>query len=86
VVGAGFATGKEIVQFFTQYGSIGLFGILISGLFFIWLGSKMMLIAQSIDATSYQTLNTHLFGTFMGKLINGFTIIILFGVTSVMLA
>lgn len=65
VVGAGFATGKEIVQFFTQYGSMGLFGILISGLFFIWLGSKMMLIAQSIDATSYQTLNTHLFGTFM---------------------
>ncbi len=86
VVGAGFATGKEIVQFFTQYGSMGLFGILISGLFFIWLGSKVMLIAQSIDATSYQTLNTHLFGTFMGKLINGFTIIILFGVTSVMLA
>ncbi|TYR80323.1 amino acid/polyamine transporter II [Priestia megaterium] len=86
VVGAGFATGKEIVQFFTQYGSLGLIGILISGLFFVWLGSKLMLIAQSIQAQSYQQLNNYLFGPAVGKFVNGFTIIILFGVTSVMLA
>ncbi|WP_110111700.1 amino acid/polyamine transporter II [Bacillus sp. CGMCC 1.16541] len=86
VVGAGFATGKEIVQFFTKYGTAGLIGILISGLFFIWLGSKMMLMANEIKAESYQDLNNHLFGSAIGRVVNLFTIIILFGITSVMLA
>ncbi|MBM7704704.1 amino acid/polyamine transporter II [Metabacillus iocasae] len=86
VVGAGFATGKEIVQFFTKYGSVGLVGILISGFFFIWLGSKMMLMANEIKADSYQELNNYLFGSMVGKVVNVFTMIILFGITSVMLA
>lgn len=30
VVGAGFASGKEIVEFFVQYGSQGLVGILLA--------------------------------------------------------
>ena len=67
VVGAGFATGKEIVQFFTQYGELGMVGILVSGLFFIWLGSKMMLLSHAIGASSYQQLNTYLFGDVLGK-------------------
>lgn len=86
VVGAGFATGKEIVQFFTQYGELGMVGILVSGLFFIWLGSKMMLLSHAIGASSYQQLNTYLFGDVLGKAVNGVMIVILFGVTSVMLA
>ncbi|KHF27179.1 hypothetical protein LR68_03986 [Anoxybacillus sp. BCO1] len=36
VVGAGFATGKEIVQFFTQYGAIGFVTIAASGGLFIF--------------------------------------------------
>ncbi|MFC3884332.1 amino acid/polyamine transporter II [Bacillus songklensis] len=86
VVGAGFATGKEIVQFFTRYGTPGLIGIVVSGLFFVWLGSKMMIMAQEIGAQSYQQLNDYLFGKTIGKIVNVFTIIILFGITSVMLA
>ena len=39
VVGAGFATGREIVEFFTVNGFYGTIGICISG-FFIWLGTK----------------------------------------------
>lgn len=31
VVGAGFATGREIVEFFLKFGWFGLFGIIISG-------------------------------------------------------
>lgn len=86
VVGAGFATGKEIIEFFTSYGVIGFIGILLSGLLFITIGTKMMLFSHRIQAYSYQDLNYYFFGKSIGRLVNGLTFIILFGVTSVMLS
>lgn len=38
VIGAGFATGREIMEFFTRYGTAGTVGIIISGCLFIWGG------------------------------------------------
>jgi uncharacterized membrane protein YkvI len=84
IVGAGFATGKEIVQFFSQYGMIGLIGILLSGYLFIWIGTKSMLIAKRIDANSYQEVNEYLFGEKIARVVNFVLLIMLFGVTSVM--
>lgn len=86
VVGAGFASGKEIVEFFTVYGPIGLIGIVISGILFIWIGTKMMVLSHRIGAYSYEELNTYIFGKLAGRVINLFTLLILFGVTSVMLS
>lgn len=86
VVGAGFATGREIVEFFLRFGWPGLAGILISGLMFTFLGAKMMLIAVRINAKSYQELNQYLFGHTLGKFVNVFMLVILLGVTSVMLS
>ncbi len=84
IIGAGFATGKEVVQFFSQYGMIGIVGILISGYLFIWLGTKSMLIAKRINANSYQEVNDYLFGEKIGRMVNIVFLIMLFGVTSVM--
>lgn len=86
IVGAGFATGKEVVQFFSQYGMIGIVGILLSGYLFIWIGMKSMLIAKRIDANSYQEVNEFLFGEKLGRIVNIVILIMLFGVTSVMLS
>ncbi|PAV34529.1 hypothetical protein CJD29_16990 [Bacillus licheniformis] len=86
VVGAGFATGREIVEFFLRFGWPGLAGILISGLMFTFLGAKMMLIAVRINAKSYQELNKYLFGHTLGKFVNVFMLVVLLGVTSVMLS
>ena len=52
VVGAGFATGREIVEFFTRFGFIGLIGMLMSGYILIFLGSKLMVISARIKAES----------------------------------
>ena len=41
VVGAGFATGREIVEFFSRFGFIGLIGMLMSGYILIFLGFKV---------------------------------------------
>ncbi|WP_064100910.1 YkvI family membrane protein [Sutcliffiella horikoshii] len=86
IVGAGFATGKEIVQFFTQYGWIGFFTILLSGFLFIWLGTKMMLISKRIKANSYKEFNEYLFGASAGTAVNIFMLVILICVGAVMLS
>lgn len=86
VVGAGFATGQEILQFFTVYYHWGILGILVSSFLFIWLGKKMMVVSRRIGAYSYQELNHHLFGKYIGSVANIFVFIILFGVTAVMLS
>jgi uncharacterized membrane protein YkvI len=86
VVGAGFATGKEIVEFFTKYGLFGLIGILISGLLFIWLGTRMMIIAGRINAFSYKELNDYLFGKTISSFVTLMMMLIALGTTSVMLS
>ncbi|MFL6561973.1 MAG: hypothetical protein ACJ8MO_38455, partial [Bacillus sp. (in: firmicutes)] len=83
---AGFATGKEIVEFFSRFGFFGLLSILMSGYFFIALGSKLMRMASVIDAKSYQELNEHLFGKWPSRVINVFMLFMLLGVSAVMLA
>lgn len=86
VVGAGFATGREIVEFFTVNGFYGTIGICISGFFFIWLGTKMMLLSSQIGAFSAQEFNKYLFGDVFGNVVNTLLLLVLFGVTSVMLS
>lgn len=86
IVGAGFATGQEILQFFTKYGKWGTLAIFISMLLFIWLGYKVMLLAQQIKAKSYEDLNVVLFGKKLGSFISIFMLVVLLGVSAVMLA
>ncbi|MFP5111079.1 YkvI family membrane protein [Bacillaceae bacterium C204] len=86
VVGAGFATGKEIVEFFSRFGFFGLISILMSGYLFIALGSKLMRMAAHIDAKSYQEFNEYLFGKWPSRVINVFMLFMLLGVSAVMLS
>ncbi|TCN27713.1 YkvI family membrane protein [Mesobacillus foraminis] len=86
VVGAGFATGREIVEFFSRFGFIGLIGILMSGYLFIFMGSKLMRIAAQIGASSYEQFNEYLFGKLLGRIINIIMLLMLVGVCSVMLS
>lgn len=86
IVGAGFATGKEIVEFFSQYGFMGLMGIIISGLCFIGFGVKIMILSIRLHAKSFHQLNVHIFGSYATPIINVIMCVMLIGVTSVMLS
>jgi len=86
VVGAGFATGQEILQFFTRFGHWGAAGIGAVTLLFVWLGAKMMLISSRIGARSYEDLNKVLFGDRVGVWVSHFMLVVLVGVNAVMLA
>ncbi len=86
VVGAGFATGQEILQFFTRFGSLAVLTILLATSFIIWLGIKIMLTANTLGAVSYEMLNRHLFGDRVGSWISFIMVFNLFSVSAVMLA
>lgn len=86
VVGAGFASGQEILQFFTLNGKPAAFTILIASTLFVWLGTKSMLIARRIGAVHFADLNAHLFGTAWGRRISTLMFLLLLVVSAVMLA
>ncbi|RSD28217.1 YkvI family membrane protein [Mesobacillus subterraneus] len=86
VVGAGFATGREIVEFFSRFGLFGLIGVFMAGYILTYMGAKLMRIAASIGARSYEEMNEHLFGKFFGRIINIVMLFMLLGVCAVMLS
>ncbi|HHU50086.1 MAG: hypothetical protein ACOYEH_07835 [Caldicoprobacterales bacterium] len=62
VVGAGFATGQEILQFFTRYGYPSFWAILISVILFIAVGRRIMFYAGKLGARSYGIVADYIFG------------------------
>lgn len=69
IIGSGFATGQEIIQFYTSYGYLSIGAILISMFFFAWVGATVMGIGyqnkESVDAPgAYQTFCGKYLGTF----------------------
>jgi len=86
IVGAGFATGREIVEFFTRFGFYGTVAIILAGVLFIVLGSKIMLVAIDIEAKSFEQLSEYLFGPHLATVMNIFLMIMLTGVCAVMLS
>ncbi|MDY0405219.1 hypothetical protein P5G51_007210 [Virgibacillus sp. 179-BFC.A HS] len=86
VIGAGFATGKEIVTFFSRFGAVGTIGVLITCFLFVLFGSKIMITSARIQAYSYKQFNEYIFGRTVGKIINIMIFMIVVSVTSVMLS
>lgn len=86
VVGAGFASGQEILHFFTRFGSAGKFGIILSTCLFALFGSRMMILGARLNATSYKEVNQYLFGDTVAKYMNILVGVMLFGVTGAMIS
>ncbi len=61
VVGAGFATGREIVEFFTVNGFYGTIGICVSGFFYLaWHKNDVTLLANRCIFSTRNLTNTYL--------------------------
>lgn len=68
VLGAGFASGQEILSFFVKYGSLGFVGLLISGVVFSMVGIATLSICFDYKIKSY----SHFFSTISSKSISIF--------------
>jgi len=55
IIGAGFASGQEIMQFFTQYGSIGILLLLLSGMIFSMCGYAIFYLSKHYRTYDYNS-------------------------------
>ncbi|MGI6188695.1 MAG: hypothetical protein GX041_09810 [Clostridiales bacterium] len=62
VVGAGFASGQEIMRFFTVYGIYSIWPILIAASLFIFIGTKILRLGSKLNSQSYKAIIEHTFG------------------------
>lgn len=86
VVGAGFATGQEILKFFTVFGKPGFFGILLSGALICYFSWLIMHLSRQIRAENHYALLTYIAGERIGRLIDSLLTISFIGVLVVMTA
>lgn len=86
VVGAGFASGQEIVQFFTRFGVYGYGGVLCATVMFCWLGWKTMRIARVYRTGRYTEIMRLVCGSRLGYVLNVLVTVFLVGGLSVMVA
>lgn len=53
LIGAGFASGQELFQFFITYGELGIIGILFTGILFAWLSYILLSISSRFQLSTY---------------------------------
>lgn len=86
VIGGGFASGQEVLQFFTGYGLIGVVGTLVSGVLFAFLGMQIARMSSQMHADSHKEVLYSLFGKRLGLVVDVVLSFFLYGVGVVMLA
>ncbi|WAH35135.1 YkvI family membrane protein [Alicyclobacillus dauci] len=86
VVGAGFASGREVYEFFVRFGPVAYLSIVFVTVLFAWLGYRLMALGAVLKASSFRDLNAHMFGPRLRRTIDAVLLIMLFGVTVAMLA
>ncbi|MER1999187.1 MAG: hypothetical protein ABS882_05385 [Lysinibacillus sp.] len=86
VVGAGFASGQEIMQYFTSYGVISVIGCIVATLIFSFLGMTLAQIGSDLQTTSHKEGIYHLGGRYFGPVLDLLISFVLFGIAIVMLA
>lgn len=86
IVGAGFASGQEILQYFTSFGHLGTFAALISTVLFAYLGMILTKIGSRLQTISHREAIYEISGRYLGVLVDIILIFTLFGVGVVMIA
>ena len=86
IVGAGFASGQEILLYFTSFGLLGIAGSILATALFAYLGMTLTLIGSRMRTTSHKDAVYKISGRYLGILVDYIIIFTLFGVGVVMVA
>ena len=91
IVGAGFASGQEVLQYFTSFGILGTLGAIITTALFAYVGMMLVWLGSKFDTDSHKVVihnitGKSLFGKLLGWIIHLVIIFTLFGVGVVMIA
>lgn len=86
IVGAGFASGQEIIQYFTSFGYKGISGALIATFGFAFVGMCIAQISSRLRTTSHKDLIYQISGKYIGFVLDYLLSFFLFGVAVIMFA
>ncbi|MDO5376126.1 MAG: hypothetical protein Q4F01_08065 [Staphylococcus rostri] len=86
LIGSGFATGQEVMQFFASYGPIGIVGAFISMILFCVLGSMIMLKGYELKLKQPGDIFKVYCGNIVGRIIEYFALLFLFSIVVIMIA
>lgn len=86
IVGAGFASGQEIMQYFTSFGLMGLIGGVIATIAFAFLGMTLAQLGSNLQTTSHKGVIYYIGGRYIGAVLDFLITFFLFGVAVVMFA
>jgi len=86
IVGAGFASGKEVLIYFTSFGTLGTIGAIISTALFAYLGMTLTRLGSRLRTTSHKEVIYKISGRYLGLIVDYIIIFTLFGVGVVMIA
>lgn len=86
IVGAGFSTGQEVLQFFASHGLISILGIIIAALILMFAGRQAAKLGFRLNAESHETPLRVLFGPKLGLVVDYVLIFFLYGIAVVMIA
>lgn len=71
IVGAGFASGQEILKFFGVFGTRGVVGALLAGIFLAYFGYQIIRASALLNIDSYEQYLVFLFGSGKAKVMDG---------------
>ena len=86
VVGAGFASGQEVLQFYSAFGLWGMWGIILATLLFIFFGYIILILGMKLNAKSHLEVIRYANGKIIGTIIDIIITIFLFGAVAAMIA
>ncbi|TLN12303.1 hypothetical protein FDZ74_10195, partial [bacterium] len=86
VVGAGFASGQEVLQFFGYFGLNGVWALILTTLLFVFFGWIILDLGMSLQATSHLPVIRHAGGRWVGTAVDYVITFFLFGALTAMAA
>ena len=84
VIGAGYASGQEVLQFFAGYGFIGMLGAFITMIMLAWYGTVFMELGYQLKTNSHRVVLNYLCGKKVGFFADYILLFFMFGVISIM--
>lgn len=86
IVGAGFASGQEVLQYFTSFGYMGTAAAVVATALFAYLGMMLTWLGSRTSTLSHKTVIYQISGRYIGVIVDYVIIFTLFGVGVVMIA
>ena len=86
IVGAGFASGQEILQYFTSFGHLGTLAAILATALFAYMGMSLTRLGSRMQTTPHKEAVYGIGGKIGGFIMDAVIILTLFGVGVVMIA